>query len=156
MLVTILTILGPAGFEIPCNSGRHLMDQPFPPAIPEIPVSHLHRAITYYREKLGFSFDWGEDDGIAGVSRGQCRIFLTDTSFRSTHRNQPPVVIWLNVDGKAEVDSLHAAWQMTGAKIVSPPEDKPWNLREFTAADPDGNLFRVFYDFSRDLPGALR
>jgi len=25
---------------------------------------------------------------------------------------------------------------------------KSWGLHEFTAADPDGNLFRVFYDFA--------
>jgi hypothetical protein len=35
-------------------------------------------------------------------------------------------------------------------KVVSQPEDKPWKLHEFTAADPDGNLLRVFYDFSKD------
>jgi hypothetical protein len=34
------------------------------------------------------------------------------------------------------------------AKIVA---DKPWKLREFIAADLDGNLIRVFYDFRRDL-----
>jgi hypothetical protein len=28
------------------------------------------------------------------------------------------------------------------------PESKSWGLHEFTAADPDGNLFRVFYDFA--------
>jgi hypothetical protein len=36
------------------------------------------------------------------------------------------------------------------AKFVSEPEDKPWKLREFIAADPDGNLIRVFYDFRGD------
>ncbi len=25
---------------------------------------------------------------------------------------------------------------------------KPWKLHEFTLADLDGNMFRVFYDFS--------
>lgn len=34
------------------------------------------------------------------------------------------------------------------ADIVSAPEPKPWKLHEFTAADLDGNLFRVFYDFA--------
>jgi hypothetical protein len=34
--------------------------------------------------------------------------------------------------------------------IVSEPEYKPWKLREFMA-DLDGNLIRVFYDFSRDV-----
>ena len=35
--------------------------------------------------------------------------------------------------------------------IISAPESKPWKLHEFTAADLDGNVFRVFYDFSRDV-----
>jgi hypothetical protein len=48
------------------------------------------------------------------------------------------------------VDSLFAQWKAAQAKIVSEPEDKPWKLREFMAADPDGNLIRVFYDFRND------
>ena len=38
-----------------------------------------------------------------------------------------------------------------GAQIVAPPESKPWNLHEFTASDPDGNRYRVFYDFAWEL-----
>jgi uncharacterized glyoxalase superfamily protein PhnB len=49
------------------------------------------------------------------------------------------------------MDQLFAQSQAAQAKIVSEPEDKPWNLREFTAADPDGNLLRVFYDFRGDM-----
>ena len=60
------------------------------------------------------------------------------------------VVIWLNLDSKQAVDELYAIWNTNGARIISPPESTPWNLHEFTASDPDGNLFRVFYDFSRD------
>lgn len=52
---------------------------------------------------------------------------------------------------KAEVDGLFAEWKAAGAKVVLEPEDKPWKLREFTVADPDGNLIRVFYDFRLDL-----
>jgi len=50
-----------------------------------------------------------------------------------------------------EVDQLFARWKAAHAKIVSEPEDKPWRLREFVAADVDGNLIRVFYDFRRDV-----
>lgn len=57
---------------------------------------------------------------------------------------------WLNLDSQAEVNELFAQWTAAQAKIVSEPEDKPWKLREFTAADLDGNLIRVFYDFRRD------
>jgi predicted lactoylglutathione lyase len=78
-------------------------------------------------------------------------MFLTDGNFREHHRNAPPAVIWLNVDSKEQVDELYKIWNASGARIVSPPESKPWKLHEFTVSDLDGNLFRVFYDFSRDI-----
>ena len=60
------------------------------------------------------------------------------------------MVIWLNLASNREVDELHLAWSGRGARIVSPPESKPWKLHEFTAADLDGNLIRVFHDFRAD------
>jgi hypothetical protein len=62
------------------------------------------------------------------------------------------VTIWINLNSKADVDGLHEVWNDRGARIVAAPESKPWNLHEFTAADLDGNLFRVFYDFAWELP----
>ena len=59
-------------------------------------------------------------------------------------------MIWLNLNNKKEVDDLHQKWSRDGARIVSPPESKPWKLHEFTAADLDGNLIKVFYDFRGD------
>jgi uncharacterized glyoxalase superfamily protein PhnB len=123
----------------------------FPAAAPEIPVTDMNAALEYYQRKLGFEVDWGgADGGIAGISKGQCRMFLTDQAFRAHHGNAAPVMIWLNVNSQEEVDELYELWNASGAKITSPPESKPWKLREFTASDVDGNLFRVFYDFSRD------
>jgi hypothetical protein len=43
---------------------------------------------------------------------------------------------------------LQQAWRATNAILLSAPESKSWGLHEFTAADPDGNLFRLFYDFA--------
>ena len=127
------------------------MDDEFPAAVPEIPVSDMNAALDYYEHKLGFNIDWGgAEGGIAGVSQGQCRMFLTDRDFRGRHGNEPPVMIWLNLSSNAEVDDLFEIWKAAAVKIVAAPESKPWKLHEFTAADLDGNLFRVFYDFSRD------
>jgi len=43
----------------------------FPQAVPEIPVSNVDNAAEYYVNVLGFSFDWGNDDGgIGGISQG--------------------------------------------------------------------------------------
>lgn len=123
-----------------------------PPPVPEIPVASLDRAMDYYVHTLGFTHDWGgAEGGIAGISNGGCRLFLTAPEFRQTHANPGPMLFWLNLNSKVAVDDLHSQWQSAQAKIVSPPEDKPWQLREFTAADIDGNRIRVFYDFSRDL-----
>ena len=127
------------------------MKDEFPGAVPEIPVTDMDRALEYYERKLGFEIDWGgADGGIAGISKGDCRIFLTDNNFRRHSGNAPPLVIWLNLKSKEEVDELYAIWNAAGARIISPPESKPWKLHEFTASDLDGNRFRVFYDFSGD------
>ena len=130
--------------------GSNLMNE-FPSAVPEIPVTDMNAALDYYQRKLGFSIDWGgAEGGIAGISKGQCRMFVTDTAFRAHHGNASPVMIWLNLDSKKEVDELYEIWNTSGARIISTPESKPWKLHEFTASDLDGNLFRVFYEFSRD------
>jgi uncharacterized glyoxalase superfamily protein PhnB len=127
------------------------MDHNFPAAVPEIPVKDIDEAVAYYEDKLGFRKDWGGgQDGIAGISNGRCRLFLTDPAFREPYGNFGPVLIWLNLSSKEEVNALYARWRDAGAKIVSGPEEKPWKLHEFTVADGDGNLLRVFYDFSRD------
>lgn len=131
-----------------CRNGI-AMNFEFPAAVPEIPVSDLKKAVAYYERNLGFSIDWVLEDGsIAGISKGHCRMFLADNVFRAHYCNGGPVLVWLNLDGKEQVNELFGLWSATQAKIVSPPESKPWGLYEFTAADPDGNLFRIFYDFA--------
>ena len=125
------------------------MKSEFPGAVPEIPVKDVDKAVAYYESKLGFSVDWGgEEGGIAGVSKGHCRLFLTNGAFREQYGNSGPVLIWLNLNSKEEVNELYDLWSGSQAKIVSQPESKPWGLHEFTVADLDGNLFRVFYDFA--------
>jgi uncharacterized glyoxalase superfamily protein PhnB len=125
----------------------------FPQAVPEVPVGNVEKAAEYYVNVLGFRFDWGTDHGgIGGISRGACRMFLTNAPFRQNYATGGPVMIWLNLESKEEVDELYRLWQQAGAKIVSEPEDKPWRLREFRVADLDDNQLRVFYDFSRELP----
>ena|SRR5262245_1722513 len=125
------------------------MKSEFPGPVPEIPVSDINKAAAYYQRNLGFTLDWGgEELGLAGISKGNCRIFLADQEFRKQYGNVGPILIWLNLDSKEEVDELYRDWSASEAKLMSVPESKPWGLHEFTAADLDGNLFRVFYDFA--------
>lgn len=122
----------------------------FPAAVPEIPVRDIDTALEYYGNRLGFTIDWGNrgEGGIAGISKGDCRMFLTNTAFREHDGNSHPVRVWLNLDSKEEVDALYETWRANQVQVLSPPESKPWGLHEFTAADPDGNRLRVFYDFA--------
>ena len=125
------------------------MESTFPGAVPEIPVTDIKAAAAYYERNLGFTVDWADAElGLAGISRGNCRMFLANAAFRKAYGNSGPVLTWLNLESKEEVDTLHRLWGASRAKLISAPESKPWGLHEFTAADPDGNLFRVFYDFA--------
>jgi uncharacterized glyoxalase superfamily protein PhnB len=125
------------------------MAERFPAAVPELPVADVDKASAYYVDVLGFTLDWGnEEGGIAGISQGDCRLFLTSPFFRGQTETPAPVTIWLNCGSRHAVDELFDRWQIRRARVVSGPEDKPWNLREFRIADLDGNQLRVFYDFA--------
>ena len=125
------------------------MKSEFPPPVPELPVKDIDAAVAYYQTKLGFTLDWGDEElGLAGISKGNCRMFLANEQYRKARGNVGPVLTWLNLDSKEEVDEVYRMWSASNAKLISAPESKPWGLHEFMAADLDGNLFRVFYDFA--------
>ncbi|MEP9360176.1 VOC family protein [Sphingomonas sp. KR3-1] len=126
----------------------------FPAACPEIPVSDLPAALAHYRDRLGFTVDWADETlGLAGLSRGATRLFMSNAAYRAHLGNAAPVVLWLNLDSRAAVDALHAEWAGAGVAIDAPPQAQPWKLYEFFAPDPDGNRFRVFYDFAWEARG---
>ena len=121
----------------------------FPPICPEVPVLSLAAALAYYRDQLGFTVDWSDEQlGLAGLTRGDTRIFMAGADYRSARGNQGPIVLWLNLSSRIEVDALHEQWSAAGARIAASPEAKPYKLYEFLARDIDGNVFRVFYDFA--------
>ena len=125
------------------------MKSEFPGAVPEIPVKDIKEAAAYYENNFGFTVDWSDEElGLAGISKGNCRVFLANSDFRKGYGNIGPVLTWLNLQSNDEVDELYRLWSDSKANLISAPESKPWGLHEFTAADPDGNLFRVFYDFA--------
>src|SRR4029453_13679566 len=95
----------------------------FPQAVPEIPVSNVDSAAEYYVSVLGFSFDWGHDEGgIGGISQGDCRMFLTNAPFRAVHGSKSPVIVWLNLNTKQKDADLFRRSKETGAKIVEAVE----------------------------------
>lgn len=121
----------------------------FPAICPEVPVKNLALALAFYRDRLGFTVDWSDEQlGLAGLSRGDTRLFMASAAYRSALGNQGPIVLWLNLANRGEVDALHAEWAASGAKISGPPQAMPHKLYEYFAEDIDGNMLRVFYDFA--------
>ncbi len=60
-----------------------------------------------------FTKDWGDDaGGIAGVSRGECRLFLTNTGFREMYATRGPVVIMAELEqqGRSGCAVPRLAW----------------------------------------------
>src|SRR5438094_3945162 len=106
----------------------------FPDAVPEIPVRDINEAAAYYENNLGFTLDWGgEELGLAGISKGNCRMFLANPQFRKEYGNVGPTLTWLNLGSKEEVDELYRVWSASNAQLMSAPESKSWGLHEFTA-----------------------
>jgi len=87
-----------------------------------------------------FSVDWACEDSSAGISRDDARVFLRPRTPEEATDGHA-VLIWLNMSAPAEVDQLYAEWKERGVLIVEELRTTPYNLREFTAQDPDGNRF---------------
>ncbi|MEQ1493505.1 MAG: VOC family protein [Terricaulis sp.] len=47
-----------------------------------------------------------------------------------------------------DADALHAEFQSKGADIVCPPDDQPYQMREFQVRDLDGHLLGCGHDIS--------
>lgn len=116
-----------------------------PHPVPELPVSDIQEAGQAYAERMGFTVDWVHEDSFAGLSRDDARLFLRRRTSQEA-KERSTVTVWLNMASSAEVDALHADWQGHGVPVVEALRTTPYNLREFTAQDADGNRWRVFYD----------
>jgi predicted lactoylglutathione lyase len=116
-----------------------------PQPVPELPVDDVRTAGEAYARQMGFEVDWVYEDFLAGISRDDARVFLRRRTPEEA-KARYSVLVWLNMGSPAEVDQLHAEWKGRGVLIVEELRTAPHNLREFTAQDPDGNRFRVFYD----------
>lgn len=104
---------------------------------PILSVVRLDAAIRYYRDKLGFKFDWtdGEPPDFGAVSRGDLQIFMCQQC-----QGQPGGWIWVTTK---DVDALYAELSRRGAIIRAKPDNKPWGVREMQVTDPDGNVLRI-------------
>jgi predicted enzyme related to lactoylglutathione lyase len=109
---------------------------------PTLPVADMAGAVRFY-EAAGFDVEQ-YDDGFAFVHFDDQSVFDLDlaTGLDPATNHAGCYVI---VD---QVDEWHARFTAAGMQ-VTPVEDMPWGMHEFTLTDPSGNNIRV----GRSVPG---
>lgn len=96
---------------------------------PVLQVVDVTATATYYRDVLGFEWDFGNEEyGV--VWRDNAAIHFARGSHRPTgiHLFQ-----WVR-----DVDAYFREVVARGAEVTGEPTDRPYRIREFTIRDPNG------------------
>lgn len=106
-------------------------------ATPILNVKNIQASMDYYVQKLGFEkkWDWGDPPDFGCVKRGKVEIFLCEGG-----QGQPGMWMSIFMD---DVDALFEEYKKSGATILQPPRDFPWQTREMLVEDLDGHRFRM-------------
>jgi catechol 2,3-dioxygenase-like lactoylglutathione lyase family enzyme len=108
---------------------------------PQFLVDDLQRSIAYYRDRLGFSVKFEYGGFYAGVSRDGCELHLKEApktvADREHRRREEHLDASIGVEG---VDALYDELRRRGAEVIKPLEIRPWGVRDFYVADPDGYI----------------
>jgi uncharacterized glyoxalase superfamily protein PhnB len=109
----------------------------FGEVIPILNVKNFQVSMDYYVQKLGFEkkWDWGDPPNFGCVGRGKVEIFLCQDG-----QGQPGMWMSIFMD---DVDALYEEYKKSGATILDPPTNYPWETREMLVEDLDGHRFRM-------------
>jgi lactoylglutathione lyase len=118
----------------------------------ELFVADMDASVRFYTEVLGYRVVRREDD-YASLRRGAAVLGLGPvaklpedgdgpgfTQARLAGDRGAGVEIVLEV---SDLDAVYEQARDAGAQIAEPPRRRPWGLRDFRLADPDGYYVRV-------------
>jgi catechol 2,3-dioxygenase-like lactoylglutathione lyase family enzyme len=100
-------------------------------------VNDLETSKRFYVEKLGFADDFTAD-GWAFLSRGVCKLRLGHCP-DAVPMSRAPDHSWFAYLHVRDAADLYAEAVSNGVEIWHPLADKPWGMREFAVATPDGH-----------------
>ena len=108
---------------------------------PVLPVADVAAAAAWFCDTLGFQIDL-----LHGEPPVHGRVRLGDSSFGDpiyihlSKRDGPlPAGSEIRLHVGHDIDGLHAHALAHGARVLSPPADQPWGLREFVLEAPGGH-----------------
>lgn len=123
---------------------------------PTINVKNVARATDWYRRMLGFKVAMAMPEKskkpsfVRLVNDAGAAIMIGDGSDPMAQRKAPkatteaiasrkaPKVVGFYFRVDKDIDPLFRSVKRKGAKVVSPPTDMPYGMREFHLQDPDG------------------
>ena len=108
---------------------------PFARTMPVLDCADFAACLAFYKDKLGFSAaTWGEPVSFAILQRGTASIALAAAENPAVSRN------WAAYIYVADADATYAELLSHGTPIAEPPENRPYNCREFVVDDPTGHM----------------
>ena len=114
---------------------RHMMNR----IMPELPCDDVPAAVTHYRDVLGFSINYAQDD-IGVMERDEESLLLIART--PQHGGIGSAYFYVR-----DVDALYAELVGSGADVQGEPVSHPWGLREFSVLDPERNRLRFAQTF---------
>jgi uncharacterized glyoxalase superfamily protein PhnB len=100
-------------------------------------VKDLEKTESYFLDKLGFSARF-RVDGWSFLSLGGFHVMLghcpDELPASDTHEHS--YFAYVNCE---DIDEIYRDYQQRGAEIFQAISDKPWGLREFGVATPEGH-----------------
>jgi len=103
-------------------------------------VRDIAASLAYYRDALGFevTFEWGEPTFYVCLCREEAAVHLRAANKFDLSPGNGALCIFVE-----DVDALHAELVARNAKVVKPPQDYAYGMRDFDVVDLDGN--QIFY-----------
>jgi catechol 2,3-dioxygenase-like lactoylglutathione lyase family enzyme len=103
-------------------------------------VRDIAASLAYYRDALGFAvaFEYGQPTFYVGLCRDEAAVHLIAASKTERLPGNGALCIFVK-----DVDALHAELVAPKAKVVKPPQDYDYGMRDFDVVDLDGN--QIFY-----------
>lgn len=100
-------------------------------AIPELPFDDVPAAVKHYREVLGFSVNYEQED-LGVMDRDEVRVLLLQRT--PQHSGIGSAYFYIR-----DADGLYSEFVGSGADVQGEPVSQPWGLREFSIHDLECN-----------------
>ncbi|MCA8937454.1 MAG: VOC family protein [Planctomycetes bacterium] len=116
--------------------------------IPVLPVEDMSATLSFYKDKLGFSEQFRDNNdapGYVGLKRDDVELHLTNVGNGLARTVAEQTMVRFEVK---DVDALYGEYEKHDG-VIHPNgklNSKPWGTREFGVLDPSGVCLTFFHD----------